>query len=277
MTGEQEKNLSIEYYNIGNGFMELEKFDDAIEYYNKSLDIDYSNNSSRYNLVLAYVKSKKFLLAVENIDILLLQDSKNHDVLSLKAYSLYEMGEYEESLKVYERLDNIRKTDNDIKTRISKLLFQLEKYEESLGYVENVIQDQNTEDDKKSLYLMAAKLLTLLENKSEAASYYSMYIEDGGEDEDILILAKDIYVELEDVKSEKEIIIKLLAKEKLKASKASLYFRLGQIYLLESDFMNGYSNLELAVNEGFNDSEKVKELLETPDLIEKDKIRELFE
>lgn len=271
----QAGDLSIEYFNIANGLMEIDKIDEAIEYYNKSLDIDYTNNSSRYNLSLAYVKAGKFDLAIEHIDLLLLGDSRNNEVLSLKAYSLYKVGDFQESLKIYKKLDGIRKNDSHVKLNISKVLYQLEYYDEALGHVVSVIDDSN-DIEIKMLYQMAGKISYKLENLSESIKYYELYLDEEGSDTDVLLMIKDIYVELEDVKSEKKIIQKLLSVDDFE-KKAELYFRLGEIYLMESDFSNGYENLRRSVEEGFNTKESIDKLLETPDLIEIDKIRELFE
>lgn len=270
----QAGELSIEYYNIANGLMEIDKIEDAIEYYNKSLEIDYNNNSSRYNLSLAYVKAENFDLALDHIELLLVGDSKNNEVLALKAYSLYKIGNFQESLKVYKKLDSVRKSDTGIKLNISKVLYQLEEYEEALEYVVSIIEDSN-DIEFKLLYQMAGKILYKLDDLPESVRYYELYLDEKGSDVDVLLLIKDIYIELEDVKSEKAIIVKLL-EDKDFEKKSELYFRLGEIYLLESDFSNGYENLKKSVDEGFNNKDSIEKLLETPDLIEVDKIRELF-
>lgn len=270
-----DSDLSVEYYNIGNGFLELNKLDSAIEYYNKSLQVDYNNNSSRYNLVLAYVKNGNYKEAIDNADLLLIRDSKNSDLLSLKAFALYSSGELEESKDVYLSLDKLKVKDFEVKIKVSKICYQLKDYDGALEYLLNVLQDSSYDGELKNLYLMAGKLYFILEDLNKSVEYYTFYISEETENEEALRDLVKIYREMESYVDEINLITMLLELEDIE-DRARLYFRKGELYLLNSDFKNGYESLEMAKEEGFDNEDMIEELLETPDLIEVDKIRELF-
>lgn len=275
-TSTNSKDLSLEYYNIANGFLELDKLDKAIEYYKKSLDVDYDNNSSRYNLVLAYVKNSNYDEALENVEILLIWDSKNSDLLSLKAFSLYSRGDLEESLSIYKDIDELKLRDMDIKLKIAKIYYQLESFEKSLELLEVVLEDSSYVEGKNELFQMAGKLSLILEKYSEAAEYYRVFIDSDKSNENVLRELLLIYSVLEDYNNEILVIDTLFGLDDVD-DRGNLYFRKGELFLIQNDFKNGYENLKLAKDEGFNDSERIDSLLENPDLVEIQKIRELFE
>lgn len=270
------KDLSLEYYNIANGFLELNRIDSAIEYYNKSLDVDYDNNNSRYNLVLAYVKSEEYDKALENVEILLLWDSRNSDLLSLKAFSLYSLGDLEGALDTYKDIDRLKIKDMDIKLKISKIYYQLEEFEKSLEYLEEILKDSSFVEGRKELYQMAGMLSKTLELNDDAVEYYNIFLENDGKNQFILRELLELYETLEDFDSEIVTIDILLEIEDIE-DRGALYFRKGELFMYQNNFKKGYESLKLAKDEGFDDKERVDELLGTPDLVEEQKIRELFE
>ncbi len=272
MTKTDESDIAVEYFNVGNAFYEIDQFGKAIEYYDKVLKIDPDFHKARYNLVYIYVSREDFKTANKHINYLYITGDDNLRIKKLSAYIKYSEGKLDDSLGLY--LDVLDSGDNsdDIRFNIVKLYFQLEDYENALDYVKELILGKEDVD----LYYMAGLIADNARDLDLAIDYYETCIELGGKEKDLLGNVLDIYLELSDFENQKK-ILGLIAQSSDGDVKANALFDLSKISLItDNDFSQGYGYLESAIEAGFKNIQKVNELLDIPDLIEKDKIRLLF-
>lgn len=270
-----ESDVATEYFNVGNAFYELKQYSKAEEYYVKVLKIDPKYHKARFNLIYSLVAQEKYKEASNNIDFLKKEDEFNLKIKELDAYLLYVKGDLLSSLNVYNELYKSGDTSKDIVFNIVKLNYQLQHYEVALVYLSELLNEY----DDILFYEVASKVARDYGDKELASKYYEGYIEAGGKDLLMLHDLSIIYGDLKDYKNQGRILNLIIDNDdgKNKELKGSTYFELGKIELLvNNDFKNGYDYLVNAIDFNFSNEIEIDSLLENPNLIEVEKIRELF-
>ncbi len=271
-TTKQDTDLVAEYFNIGNAFYELGDYSKAEEYYLKSIELNDEFYKARYNLVYIYVKKQQFSEAAKQIKLLEDVDEDNLLIRSMKAYINYSEGKLDDALELYKDIYNSGLKNSDILLAIVKINYQLGKYSEGLDYTDElleIISDENT------FYLCA--LLAEGANEDDLALSYSDAVLAINPD-NLTVLKKklELYKKSDDSKKIENVLVTLIDKVD-EAEKRVYYFDLSILYLLEeNNFSKGFEYLNLSLKAGFNDKDRINQLLETPDLIEYNKIRQLF-
>jgi tetratricopeptide (TPR) repeat protein len=92
---------SEEHLAMGNTLYSQGKYEDAIECFNKSLQMHLGNNTAWNNKGLALSKTGKFDEAIMCYDKALVINPKDHVVLNNKGSALYKKGEIEKALQCY--------------------------------------------------------------------------------------------------------------------------------------------------------------------------------
>ena len=85
---------------ISNIYYRKGDYEKAAEYSHKALDADPKNIKARYNLTLSLIKTKKYTVALDNIDVLLKANPKYYDYCNLKGMILIHLKRYEEALGI---------------------------------------------------------------------------------------------------------------------------------------------------------------------------------
>jgi len=272
VSNKEEIDIVLEYYNIGNAFYELDQFDKAEDYYLRVLKIDPDFHKARNNLVYIYVKKLQFDLAKENIQYLKNSDSENIVVKKLDAYVKYKEGNLKDSLNLYLEIYNGGDKSKSVAISIVKLYYQLNEFTKGLSLIETLIFDS----EDSNLFFIAALLAEGAGNIEKAITYYENAIISGNKEEDIFTNLLALYKESKDYINQVR-VLELIIKDFSGELKYNSLFLLSKIYFLENnDFSKGYSYLDKAITEGFNNKEEAEDLLKQPDLIEVDKIRQLF-
>lgn len=277
--GLSRKEAAKLYYNLGNAYLEIGKEDKASQAYLTALEYDKKMKIASFNLAKAYMDSEKYIDAINMLDNMIKEDDTNSMLLSAKAYCLYrfgdidgsyiiyeeiltldpgnsealyntalikaEQGDYEEAIEKLTSLKSDKIDDEKLFTKINMAIgdiyTKMEKYEESIEYFEFV---KNEEPDN-------IKNLTFLFNSYYKSSYYSHALETGNK---ILEETPD------DLENNKE-----------------LFFDMAVIYLTAvEDSVKGLEYLEKALDAGFDNLEKAKNLVETEGLLDADDIISLL-
>lgn len=260
-----------EYYNVGNAYLKLEDYDKAEEYYLKVLELDEDHNDARFNLAEVNMMKSDFNQARKNVDILLRKDRKNLKVKKLAAYLDYSEGNLEKALKKYRDVYLNGDVSMEVRENIVKLYYQLDKPDEAVPLIEEMLE----ESEDKDLYYVGGKIFQKIGDIEKSVSFLEASLELGNNSFELLDSLFDNYVSLSDYDNQKKIIKVQLSRDI--EDKAGKLFKLASILLInDNDFSEGYTVLEEALNSGFNKKDLAEELLEIPDLIESDKIRDLF-
>jgi tetratricopeptide (TPR) repeat protein len=272
ITNEERVDIVIEYYNVGNAFFEADQLEKAAEYYKKVLNIDSDYHKARYNLIHLQIKQSDFKSANKNIRYLKELDAMNLKIKKLEAYIRYSEGDLENALDLYLEAYYGGDVSEDLRLNIVKLYYQLGFYDEAITFVSDLLVGK----EDKSLYYLAGLVAEGSEDFDIATKYYQSYITLGGDSLEVLKSLVVIYESQKDYDNLK-LILELLIDNKDEELKADSLFKMALIVLLHNnDFSLGYDFLEDAIDAGFDSVDRIEELLNEPDLIELDKIRQLF-
>ncbi len=264
--------LSAEYYNLGNAYLKLGDIQKAKDYYLKVLELDYTNNSARFNLVEISVKLTDFVSAREHLDYLINIDKDNIKVKKMFAYVYYVEGNLQESLACYLDVYVMGDVSYDVRLNIVKLYYQLELYSEAALYIDDLL----FEDENLDTYFLAGVVFHESVDLNNAVLYYEKCIDLGSTDADLLNRLTIIYENLSDIYNLKR-VLNISIDNDISDDRNLNLFKLAKILLVgENNFSEGYSVLEDALMQGFNDEDRALGLLEEPNLMEVDKIRQLF-
>jgi len=180
------KNISYDYYQLGNEFFNLEKYDKAITFYLKSLDYYPNSSDTIINLILTYQKTNKYEL-VENL--IYKYYSKrinefNNKLLLLLGNNFFLQGKYNLALKTYDEYIKINPQDSNclfniglsyqkLSDNANALNYFLKSYENNKSHIPSIynIADYyyNEKNYQKSLYYFS--LLEKLDSSNSDIFY----------------------------------------------------------------------------------------------------------
>lgn len=169
------KNITGEYYNIAEAYLNLKKYDKAIEYYERASGDKSLYLTCRYKLARCYALSKKYGEAEEIYRQLLLLDGENKDLKLSLAYVYGMNGKIDEALTLYGELESVFPTDSAIvENQITLLIYskKIEQAESKIAFLKekfpenaNIKKLEENLDKKKEEIAEAEK-----ENESEENS-----------------------------------------------------------------------------------------------------------
>ncbi|MGL1894461.1 MAG: hypothetical protein OCD02_22740 [Spirochaetaceae bacterium] len=273
VTDNSIEELSSEYFNVGNAFLELGDLEQSKKYYFKSLSINPDFHKSRFNLVEVLIGLSEFASAKENIDYLISKDFSNNKLKQQLAFLYYSEGLLRESIEEYLELYSTGYTSGDVKKNIVKLYYQLEEFEFALQFIDLMLLD----NEDSEIYFIGGLTAESLGDSLLAISFFERSYNKGFKDLILLEHLADLYYSVTDAENFKN-TLELIILSGDDARKSEAYFELAKVSLLwDNNFSKGFGYLEKAVSYGYNNKDNVLELLEQPNLIEVDKIRLFFE
>lgn len=144
--GEKEiilKNLSAEYFNIGENYFSQKNYPKAIENYQLSLRSAQTEdlNQIKYQLASAYVLNKNYKEA-EDIFLKLYQQEKDNIILAQSlAYCYAKNGKIEDSLLIYKDIYTQNPYQEDIGSNYFLLLLEANEIDEAKIVLEKIKTD----------------------------------------------------------------------------------------------------------------------------------------
>lgn len=125
--------IALEYYEIGNAWLDMEKWDKAGAAYEKALSYDPALAAASYNLARALVEAGSYPRALEVLDRLRAEDPDNVRLITLSAYALHKSGDDAAALAAYRRASELNPRDAPTLRNLAVLLERAERYEEARG------------------------------------------------------------------------------------------------------------------------------------------------
>lgn len=125
--------IALEYYEIGNAWLGMEKWDKAGAAYEKALSYDRSLVAASYNLARALTEAGAYSRALEVLDGLKAGDPDNVRLITLSAYALHKSGDDAAALAAYRRASELNPRDAPTLRNLAVLLERAERYEEARG------------------------------------------------------------------------------------------------------------------------------------------------
>lgn len=155
------KNISTEYYNIAEGYMDIKKYDKATEYYKLAMRHKELNLPAYYKLARAYALAKNWDKASECYDELLKLDPENTMLKISIAYITAMSGNVDEGILKYKKLLEDNPYDQNLLESYVALLINVGRGEDA---EESFFLLKEKFPDNKQLSSFAQQLDELVDN-----------------------------------------------------------------------------------------------------------------
>ncbi len=250
------RELSAEYFNLGNAYFELKKYDKALALYEKSLRYDSSFSEGSYNLARVYIIQERYAEGIAILRDLMLRDGDNLLLSQTLAFALAKSGKNDEAEEVYRAI--------------------LSRSEGNIGALYNlsILAEANKNRDKaydllKTAYELSPedpdvlRRLGLLEadlgKASMAIQYLERYREKKAEDIDTAFFLSGLYKRERFYAKALDLIDALIKKKK---DDPKLWFEQAFLYLVRANEKEaGLESFGKALELGYSNKAKLKELL----------------
>lgn len=179
----QVPDLAQEFYDIGNAWLEMGKWDKAGSAYEKALFYDRTLVAASYNLARALIEAGSYPKALEILNELLSEDGDNVRLITLRAYALYRSGDDLAALDAYRRASELNPYDAATLRNLSLLLERAGRDEEALA----LLRELYAVDPSNDTILRRLALLEAKEADSESAEeLLTAYLARKGDDLEVL-------------------------------------------------------------------------------------------
>lgn len=262
-------NIATEYYNIGNAYFDVQKYDKAIEYYYKALEgKNTAENSIRYNLGISLAETGRFESALEQFELLLSKDPLNLLVLQSVAFVYFLSGDRDLALEYY-----------------GKVLAQNEFDSIALYNKAVILKD----DDPDGATDLLERLFIADKSARTALLLSDLYEKKGLKKKRVELLEESLSVNqgntailerLIDYYSEERVFFKVMnyidaiLRTDSYDRKSEMLFKKAELEFLElDDYSAGFDSLVEALDSGFKDKQKIEALLKNEALSQDSQLR----
>ncbi|MBN1798025.1 MAG: tetratricopeptide repeat protein [Spirochaetales bacterium] len=265
------KELAQEYYNLGNAYYDIEKYEDAVFFYNKAIELDNTLFSAQFNLAFSYVKLGDSEKAITILNVILEKDPHNVDTLKLLGYACHMLGDEEQALVAYDNILAIAPEHKDALNNKAVIYWKLKKYEEAEAAFRMLLKTNPA--DFEALYNLG-DLLFEMKKYEDAAFFIEQCIEAKPEDTKAYLKLASVYMALEKYYKVLDAYEGALAVDK--KLKEAWFFKAALLLTKVQDPDKGLTYLAQALELGYNDKNEIRKLLSDPALLEKDDVYKLF-
>ncbi|MDR0689546.1 MAG: tetratricopeptide repeat protein [Spirochaetaceae bacterium] len=260
---------AAEYYALGMAYFDLGRYDEAEKWLNQAKSLDKTKLASEYNLGRIAFETGRYEEAIKIFDGILKRDPDNLMILKAAAYSRIKTGEFDEAEKLYEQVLSLVPESADDGYNYALVLNAIkkpDKAEEILAKYPFALLDN------KDVLLLYARSQGA-QNKPEAVDSYNQWLINNSDSqvqyEFALVLEKNgLYAR--SLEEYRKILTSLPAdtvddqnKSGSELRKSTIQFSIARL-LLSADPENpdGLTELDLAVSEGYSDTEALNKLLD---------------
>ncbi len=155
--------------NAGIDYLKIEKYDEAISYFDKVLEIDENNVSALSNKGDILVKLEKYQEAISNYNHALKVEPNNPDILSSKGMTLINLNKTQDAIASFDMALGIDPNHIDSLNGKGIALTNQEKYDEAISYFDKALEI--VPDDFDTLFNKADSFRAQ-QNYDEAYSYF---------------------------------------------------------------------------------------------------------
>ncbi len=242
-----QKAIADSYSNLGITYLEIEKYDDALEVLVKSIAIystlDYSAQQAftHYSIGVCYLQKNNYVMAEKNFDTAKiiyekLKITAATETLNLQRGIIYkEKGKFELALPLFERIANIEKSDdsNKLKTEalyhIGEIELSKKRNNLALNYLNRALELSKKENNLESKTKIVLALSKVYENSLDINKSLT-YLKKHLQLKDSLVLINNKKIGVEDYDSfkdsEKLKLIEQIDKENKSQQKANSFAKL---------------------------------------------------
>lgn len=267
LTDTRSRGVAADYYNIGNAYADLGQYDKAAAAFENALRLDASLVKADFNLALAYGKMKRYEDAAAVLKRLLLNDPQNTLILSTLGWANHLAGKDGDAIVQYDAVITLSPADADALYNSGIILWKLDRKDEALARLRKLLA--NSPEDMDALFA-AASILLSTDDAAGSGDMISRYLAKKPDDVAGWYMAAAGAERLQKYSRELEAFDRIIA---LDAKQADAWF--GETRLLLTvieDPQRGLDALSKALEAGFHDPTAIKALLDSPALLERDKV-----
>lgn len=255
-TGLTREELAAEYFNIGNGFLELGRPDRASEYFVRALDLDPGLRVAEFNLARAYVDAGRYADARDVLELLLDVDPDNTLVLRSYGFVMYRLGYPEDAVEAYEAVLDINPSDADSWFNLSLLARERDDLDAAYRSIRRARDlDPSADDIVVELGLIAHE-----RDSPEARDLLEDAYETSPENSRVLFALAERSFEAGEFAQARDLSEELVSQEPEVGAHRFLQSRIAFTGLEDSD--RGVVNLRQALERDFRDEAALSRLLE---------------
>jgi len=265
-----------EYYSIGMAYFETGKFEEAEMWLNRAKAADKTMVASQYNLGRIAFEKKQYNEAAKLFEGILKKDPDNVLALKAAAYTRINTGDFAIAEKHYKRLQELIPESADNGYNHALVLYAMKRYSNAQEVLENNSLSMLESSEMQLLYARCQKA----QNKIEAIDSYSNWLNNNSDvrvryEYAQLLEFHELYARA--IEEYRKALSETTSSEK--ALNREIRFSLARTLLIADNASSeGITELQTAVNDGFRDTEAVRELLanEKISAANKDSIRNII-
>ncbi|MCL1955469.1 MAG: tetratricopeptide repeat protein [Brevinematales bacterium] len=265
-----------EYYSIGMAYFELGKFEEAEIWLNRAKSADKTMVASQYNLGRLAFEKKQYNEAARLFEGILKKDPDNILALKAAAYTRINTGDLETAEKYYARLQELIPESADNGYNHALVLYAMKRYSDAEEILKNYFLSMLENSEMQLLFARCQKA----QNKIEAIDSYSNWLNNNSD-----VRARYEYAQLlelhelyaRSIEEYRKALSETSSSEK--ALNREIRFSLAKLLLIaDNESREGITELQTAVNDGFNNIEALENLLvnEKISAVNKDSIRNII-
>lgn len=262
--------LAEEYYNLGNAYFSLERYEEAEQYYRRALSLSPSLERANYNLARTLVVTQNYQQAIALLQELLATDAENVRVTETLAYAQLSAGNREEAIRLYERVLELSPYRVTALFNLGLLARDNGRPRRAVDLLERARGAAS--EDMEILYHLGMSYLEIDESE-EGAAALGRYLSES-EDPPISRLMT-VAAAFEESRFYARALDGYDAVLQREANNAEALFGTARVLLTGAEEgTRGLERLSQALESGFSDEEVILELLHREDLIRRDAVRE---
>ncbi|MGP1576871.1 MAG: tetratricopeptide repeat protein [Treponema sp.] len=168
-SGRTDSKLAKDYFELGQAFAEVSKYEKAIEYYQKAAADPAHKNAAEYNLARVYTLQNDWGNALKLLEKQYKTAPDNSMICNAFAYTLAASGNAERAANLYKAIYDKDKYNPEAAFNYVRILIAAKKYQEGLTFLESIKTDFPENTEKRIYDELEEKLHKLLEPPKDEA------------------------------------------------------------------------------------------------------------
>lgn len=181
--------------NLGVAYLRSGDFDKAIEHLTKAVELKPDYEQARYNLGSAYIDNKQAELAVKQYHYLVTNHKDNADYVCALADATREIGNWKESIKMYNRALSMDESLARAHNNMGPLMRHIQKMDKAIEHSKKAIElDEANVTARKNL----GDCYVQMEELEEAMEVYADAYEINAENAELCVAIGKVWLEISD-------------------------------------------------------------------------------
>jgi tetratricopeptide (TPR) repeat protein len=270
-TDTRGREIALEYFNLGNEYLDLGRLDAAARAYESALRLDPSLARADYNLALAYVRLGRAAEAAAILERLVAEDPGSVTVLLAAGWALHEAGRDEEALARYDAAAALAPENEDALYNGGLLSWSAGRLREAVDrFARLLVLDP---DDLDALFNLGSLELAL-DDTEAAANHLGRYVERAPADAEGLLLLASAWERQRLFSRALEAYDRIVAADP--AAARAWFGRARLLLTVVEDPVRGLADLGRALEAGFADREAAAALIANESLLSREEVEKVL-